>query len=707
MSIKEPFQNENDLIDWVKADTGYQKAYQNHKDQIVKQLNFNRKTSIYMKINQKTTDFFKYLSTHVAIAISLGIILSLSVSAAAAELIAPTELKPSSLISNLFQKTQNTQNDSDPFTKLKADDNNDVINMEECGLSVKYPKKVDNYTIQPSFIKSQQVLGILEALSIEAQEGNELIKEISIFCSDSLIEPKLTDKQEKKSLTKKELQDFTGWFVTEGEIDTITDIASSENRNHLVNFNYKNRFYSISFTEQDQNNQITDGSDKKYSGVFANQIQIQLSDLVTSQSSFKPETIELNKPAETSLESNKPVIQTATQNVSLFEDCSLAVQYKASSLLLADVTPRYKTTSESTLDTKTLEFITLQELGNNNDTPTLTLECADKPFELLENAEVFETKENPNGFLAFTGETKDQVSVSRLSRVDYGFTFNNDKPQTNTKIISEFKLENRYFRQIKTIFIDDTLTVNPNKYPFNLNIRPQTKILFQSTTLVPRPSPDSLTQIERSLLPEVTLRPKNEAKLFKQIIPSDDDCSTLSGKVVYQTAPLGIDNRSSNMSLLRRNMLTTNVHKQNLKTFDDLMNKKIDVLGDKVFMNIIDCMGFGSIYLYDIDADYQGSDKVRAILYEKFEGGSTGHSVYVYATKNDYIIQLVKALPFEGMDAELPYLESCGATKIEIETRNYGYEVRDCARDKVNKSPELREKANKLVQELLTNYALR
>jgi hypothetical protein len=276
MKLQNPFTNEEELKNWFELDPSY-----NHLMQSKYSQNFKNNSNPFIMSIQNTITYF----TKHAVVASLLLFISLgSIGAVAAELTLPEEYKPSTVVKNLF--AANTQPDTDPYTRLVYDGDNDVVSLDRCNLAVKYPKKVGEANAFSSSIETTKedmqwlnYLGIME-ISADPIIDSSLLKyqttyPANIYCFDKNgfdkskyleqlnVVPRLefssiysdlkfvetlnnSPYQERQkyedeikanvkteSWTKQQLQEKFGWFITESG---ITDISVSYNAYQLNRF---------------------------------------------------------------------------------------------------------------------------------------------------------------------------------------------------------------------------------------------------------------------------------------------------------------------------------------------------------------------------------------------------------------------------------------------------------------------------------------
>ena len=368
---KNPFNKEETIQNWLNSDEQYHHSKQQSLFDFQQKHNLNNNfiQSIFMSLKEKYINFAHLISKNVIVATIIMLIALTTVGASATELLAPEEFKPSTQIKNLFAANQ--QKETNPYTALKPDENNDVVSMDKCNMSIKYPKKVDNLTTEyfisgdineekredrPYFYdetyngqNSLQTIAFM-AYSTEPWEDNyhpltilpyqpELsikgygYQSMFLSCFDNLkLGDVLQSDPYSKSISKEELRLLTGWFITEGELENIMVLDHSEDGRTYFSFSYENMVYGI---------YINNGEMLPISS--SNQIQLQFNSLVKNEASVeildkKPEvvqpqpevkeedtdTIEAPEVKEDIIE---PLVADENHDVVVIDECDLAVRF--------------------------------------------------------------------------------------------------------------------------------------------------------------------------------------------------------------------------------------------------------------------------------------------------------------------------------------------------------------------------------------------
>jgi hypothetical protein len=130
-------------------------------------------------------------------------------------------------------------------------------------------------------------------------------------------------QQNAKKITKQELRELTGWFVTEADIN---DIYQTED---FLSFKFQDKFYSINANFSNSEN---------LKGIFGNQIQLQFNSLVKNEAN-----VEIVGKQESSqiLENSSKSTQTSSSSsfISSQTSSSSSSQQSQSSKSLSSITP--------------------------------------------------------------------------------------------------------------------------------------------------------------------------------------------------------------------------------------------------------------------------------------------------------------------------------------------------------------------------------
>lgn len=238
-----------------------------------------------------------------------------TVGASAAELLAPEEFKPSTQIENIFQA--NKQIETDPYTPLKPDEQNSVVNFEECDLAIKFPKQLDNPSFpDQEFIPGQQNIKAFND-SLESDLANPEINNNQKLAS-VIILPEDTENQSQnfhyarfscyqKSEDKEQILKITpdmqvtenyttedmikefGWFITQADLENLQKISATDFEEYILTY-YMFDFEGKTYLIETYSFEDFEGSFK--SGVFGQQYQLQFASL--TQNEFDDEIVNLS-----------------------------------------------------------------------------------------------------------------------------------------------------------------------------------------------------------------------------------------------------------------------------------------------------------------------------------------------------------------------------------------------------------------------------
>ena len=290
------------------------------KQSFSKFLKQHSKYTFFMSLKDSYTTIVNSITKHSITATFIMLLALGGVGASAAELVAPEEFKPSTIIQKTFNPDfkENKVPDKDPFTALKPDTDYDVVNFSECDLSIKYPKKIDDQEILVNygtgFGGTQEgknpIAGVsVNSFDIECYNKNDLKpiektdngSSISQKISSLLTAPKVYADSEDpnnfilKPLDTKEFYDMTNWFIFEGEITDIYEITNFDefkipeykDNEKYVRFTHKDKTYLTYFetTKIERSGGSQNPVFKK--PMEAKQLQLQFNSLVPSEANAK------------------------------------------------------------------------------------------------------------------------------------------------------------------------------------------------------------------------------------------------------------------------------------------------------------------------------------------------------------------------------------------------------------------------------------
>jgi hypothetical protein len=320
LNNQNPFLAEEPLNVWFESDNFYQKS----KKTSLRQFKQNEKisTNIFMSLKLSYLKIVNLITKHAVIATLLMVLALTSVSASAAQLIAPTEYKPTTLASNLF--TSNKQKEVNPYTALKPDENNDVVSSEKCNLTIKYPKYFDQKPLsvdQNNYDVNSNSEGDYLYIRPDQNPDQKWIyySTPSIACyankpdgldpnpEKSPDNPNMASYgKERKDLGKDFVAKEFGWFINQ-----VTDLQFRIYENtalpnqYTIYFTFENKHYLVVVSTQDGKADPAIGQDI-IKALKGNQIQLQFNSLVKNEANKEI----LNKPKTENLGNSSSVNST-------------------------------------------------------------------------------------------------------------------------------------------------------------------------------------------------------------------------------------------------------------------------------------------------------------------------------------------------------------------------------------------------------------
>lgn len=294
-----PFNQTDYLTEVIKSDNNYQASKKESFNQFTTQykeqgLFINEsKPSIFMKM-------FKICTTH-STAFALGLIIAGgAVGASAAENYAPQNYKPSVIFNELFKINKQTQ--KNPYTKLTADNENNVIVSKKCDVAIKYPKQISGEKIgvilqQPD----RNNPTIIESINFDASRQLESaindsaipINNLSLTCRTSDFYSNDDPASNWIPVNKDILRKYTGWFIAIENDITEFKMAKTQigEQFQTFKFKFKDKFYDLSFHTRENLKPILESDEGsnfylKNKGLFGEQIQIQFNSLISSDSNI-------------------------------------------------------------------------------------------------------------------------------------------------------------------------------------------------------------------------------------------------------------------------------------------------------------------------------------------------------------------------------------------------------------------------------------
>ncbi|MEM1312262.1 MAG: hypothetical protein AAGF07_02245 [Patescibacteria group bacterium] len=304
--INNPFDREENLQPWFTQDKNYRTAQKLFwQDYLSKTRSERANTNILYTMTYKT---LRFISAHTVISVIIGIILFTAIGATTAEALAPEVNKPSTILQRVLEVNQ--QPEKDPYTALKPDSENNVVSLDACDLSVKFPKQIENISTQASRIDFEMYgiriqgadFSYKPNLSIPNYENLKL-NELSITCADEYFDY-YSGEKEAPRITNQELADYTGWFISsESELEDLRIDQGYDY--HSILFKHTDKYYYIrgfDLSKQANIDNIESIPDydpiydntirefradidgrKQLPGIFPNQVQLQFNSIASNE----------------------------------------------------------------------------------------------------------------------------------------------------------------------------------------------------------------------------------------------------------------------------------------------------------------------------------------------------------------------------------------------------------------------------------------
>lgn len=293
--------------------------------------------------------FFKTITTH-STAFILGLIITTgAIGASAAENYAPKNYKPSMIFNELFKI--NKQTEKNPYTKLTADANNNVVVSERCGVAIKYPKQIGGEGIavrlqqadkfNPTIIESI-VFDATRQFSSAINDSTIPINNLGFTCRSEEFYSNDDPKSNWILVNKDILRKYTGWFIAIENDITEFKMAKTQvgEQFQTFRFKFKDKFYEMDFhTKENLKNPLSEDEGSNFylknKGLFGEQIQIQFNSLVRSDSNvildYQASSSSVSSIASSSLNSSAlEIIKSVNQGLNQ----SLGFQTSSQNLIL-------------------------------------------------------------------------------------------------------------------------------------------------------------------------------------------------------------------------------------------------------------------------------------------------------------------------------------------------------------------------------------
>jgi hypothetical protein len=445
--------DEDLMAAWLNIDTEY-RITKAQKYRIYKQKYYQLYPTFFMSLHTNYLNFVHFVTKNAIAATAICLIALTAVSASAAQLVAPVEYRPSTIASNFFA---NKQVDKNPYTALKPDGNNDVVSMDKCDLSVKYPKNADNKNLfftsfgdniksnmkeadipTPSLLDISMPKDDLDLdnlpeentfyspnsfyLSFENEQKNINNTGLNILCGtrDEVKIKLQNNNREFTNTTKEELLKKYGWFVTQSNLENIreslvgfgTDQQKNSYSEAMIIFEYAGKTFIL--TNSLVNNKPT---------VNFNQIQFQFNSLVKNEANkeivVKSENVaslansssfsssqQTSKPAIPDLKGTKFVGKIGNNEIEMYlTDLDMSGDKMGQKVGYYTYGSQSKSIGIRQINARTGgSFAVLEEFVDNQKTGTFTVDSFDKNLmkgtwlneatKIIENFEVRRTGEN-------------------------------------------------------------------------------------------------------------------------------------------------------------------------------------------------------------------------------------------------------------------------------------------------------------------------
>lgn len=320
-----------------------------------------------------------FITKHAVIATFTMLAALTAFSASAAQILAPDNLKPSTIVENIVRPSTFVENiirpkiDNQvvdiPSNALRPDGQNNVASLDQCNLSIKYPSyfsfenKSLPVTIQylPNYNDQFESGATLVA---PEKNGASQIHYFSFGCYklDANLESGPQTQFSTELISKDELGQKFGWFITQADIQDIRGMKFDNNIEKSTNyrgynqitFKYKDRQYFVNFQERsptkaeyDQDINLYNEDSWKLPGIFANQVNLQFNSTVknsanvaiepalsnSSKSTVNQSSISSSISSKMSLESAKaPLLLVSSSGSQNYEPTSLLLDQTGSQI---------------------------------------------------------------------------------------------------------------------------------------------------------------------------------------------------------------------------------------------------------------------------------------------------------------------------------------------------------------------------------------
>jgi hypothetical protein len=697
-----PFDKEEFLTPLLNQDKNFQKAkelfWKNYKQKHLSRpfLSNNTLNSLFYFIENMTQTTLRFLATHIVASILIGLVTFSAITASAAEILAPKELKPTTLFQEIFNNNQ--QKEKDPYTSLQADTNNNVVKLDECNISLKYPRQVGKYDMGVYYQNQENTdpQGFIRGVTVSSRESIRQLnnfensqklrnddqhpnflsfgcakKESSIF--------KDFNENETVNGTKKDLQDVTSWFVSiERDISNIV-LYNVKNAGvyQSVQFDYKDLTYYASFlAKQDKTN--------AKNGMFATQVQVQFNDLVENKAD---ETIQ-NTPVQTT-DSDKPNERAGIDFLPPDKQSSVVFSRKYHYEIKNPYYYGFKSLNndlsngndesdiEISVDSQSKQKIRLTSLG----------EKSQKEYDQIIEARVASNKRK------LVTDYKNLPYLVQTSKDNLAKVY---EAEIETDSITYFILTkyNNYYILKTTKSLVPKLEILFKKPPVNsdkVEVTKQNKMEFQSKIVFVDGSKMKKSVNESAKEGNYTCGREGVMIYtpFYTTGPTSDKEAVITHKNLYNTPKDYNDPRSFEdlTAFINYDNITTSLNPTN-----SVNNSKVIKDIDGYFAH--SCGGYASIYQQDIkDIQVKNADKYRAYITQDGQDISGNLAVKILIQKGDEIILLSNQDVVKGQQ----YIKTCtGQNNVFSEK---------CYKEKLYSSENIKTATQK-AQELADFFAL-
>lgn len=308
----DPNKDEDLLVEWLEVDKTFLAQREEDWQKLRNMVPSKTKSNFFMSLKEKYLLLVNSITKNAIIATIIMLLALSTVGVSAAELFAPKEFKPSTQVYNLF--AANKQKETNPYTALKPDKDNDVVLFEACDLAIKYPKELAGQKIRAEYsgnsefmpentvkdtinphsnlnggFTNQKEVSLLTdtTYSDDLKPNQTKILGFSVACQTPghILENLDKEEYEKQrsfegwqKISKEQLRQQVGWFLTEAELKDIYQTEMMDKR-FIVRFIYNSQEYNIGYFMEESE------AENESIGLFGNQVQLQFNSLVKSQTS--------------------------------------------------------------------------------------------------------------------------------------------------------------------------------------------------------------------------------------------------------------------------------------------------------------------------------------------------------------------------------------------------------------------------------------